>query len=436
MNRSLTLIITLAVLLVVDWYGFQAVKAATQQASPGWQRFARLLYWSFPVVALLMFALSATLGSDFWGRFKFVRGFLFSYILIGYLGKIFMVPFLLLDDLSRAFRWVISHFNSSSTVDTPIVANAPDVAVPAPTAQLRDPDTISRSEFLAKSALVASAVPAIAFTYGIVSGAHDYRIRRVPLVLKNLPKQFDGLRIAQISDIHSGSFFNKTAVKGGIEMLLREKPDMVFFTGDLVNDRAIEVKDYKDVFDKVKAPLGVFSTLGNHDYGDYAAWNSPQEKRQNLLDLERVHREMGYDLLLDEHRFLEMGGEKLAIIGIQNWGTGGFAQYGNLKKAAAGTEEAPVKLLLSHDPSHWDAQVRPLFPDIDVQFAGHTHGMQFGVETKYFRWSPVQYRYKQWAGLYEQGDQKLYVNRGYGYIGYPGRVGMPPEITIFELKKG
>lgn len=431
MNRSLTLIITLAVLLVADWYGFQAVKTATQHASPGWQRFARILYWSFPVVALFMLLTSLTLGSDFWGKFRLLRGFLFSYILIGYLGKIFMIPFLLLDDLGRGFRWVMAHFNSSSTVDS---SETQQAAIAPETHPQKD--TITRTEFLSKAALAASAIPAIGFTYGIVSGAHDYRIRRIPLVLKNLPREFDGLRIAQISDIHSGSFFNKTAVKGGIEMLMGEKPDMVFFTGDLVNDRAIEVKDYKDVFDKVKAPLGVFSTLGNHDYGDYTQWNSAQEKRQNLLDLERVHKEMGYDLLLDEHRFLEMNGEKLAIIGIQNWGTGGFAQYGNLKKAIAGTEEAPVKLLLSHDPSHWDAQVRTQFPQVDVQFAGHTHGMQFGVETKYFRWSPVQYRYKQWAGLYEEGDQKLYVNRGYGYIGYPGRVGMPPEITIFELKKG
>ncbi|MBO9637911.1 MAG: metallophosphoesterase, partial [Siphonobacter aquaeclarae] len=296
-------------------------------------------------------------------------------------------------------------------------------------------DAITRSEFLAKAALVTAAIPAVGFTWGIISGAHDYRVRKVTLKLKNLPRSFEGLRIAQVSDIHSGSFYNKTAVKGGVDLLLAEKPDLVFFTGDLVNDRAEEVKDYKAIFEKVKAPLGVYSTLGNHDYGDYASWSSPQAKRQNLEDLKRVHREMGYDLLLDEHRFIEQNGDKIAILGIQNWGTGGFAQYGNLAKANAGTDEAAVKLLLSHDPSHWDAQVRTEFSDIDVQFAGHTHGMQFGIETPYFRWSPVQYRYKQWAGLYKEGDQQLYVNRGYGFLGYPGRVGMPPEITVFELQK-
>ncbi|MFT4031058.1 MAG: metallophosphoesterase [Siphonobacter sp.] len=430
MNRSLTLPITLVILFFVDWYGFQAVKVATQNLSASWQRLASVFYWSFPVVALAMFVMSY-LVPDFWGHFRIARGFVFSYVLIGYLSKIVMVPFLLLDDLGRLLRWIIAHFNSSSPADSPVMA--PNVQVENP--DLPNRKAISRSEFLSKAALLTAAVPAVGFTWGILSGAHDYRIRRVTLSLKNLPKAFEGMKIAQISDIHSGSFFNKTAVKGGVELLMSEKPDVVFFTGDLVNDRAEEVKDYKDVFDKVKAPLGVFSTLGNHDYGDYTQWSSVKEKRQNLLDLERVHREMGYDLLLDENRFLEVNGEKIAIIGIQNWGTGGFAQYGNLQKAYRGAEEAPVKLLLSHDPSHWDAQVRPLFPDIDVQFAGHTHGMQFGIETKAIKWSPVQYRYKQWAGLYEQGNQKLYVNRGYGYIGYPGRVGMPPEITLFELKQ-
>lgn len=285
-----------------------------------------------------------------------------------------------------------------------------------------------------KTAVIAGTIPAVAMTWGIISGAHDYRIRRIKLAIKNLPKAFEGMTIAQISDIHSGSFFNKVAVKGGVEMLMKEKPDMAFFTGDLVNSRAEEVQDYIDIFNKVKAPLGVFSTFGNHDYGDYVQWNTDAAKRQNLKDLALSHKLMGYDLLMDENRTIELGGEKLSIVGVQNIsGQDRFRTYGNLEKAIKGTEESSVKLLLSHDPTHWDKEVNKKFKDIDVMFSGHTHGTQFGVTIAGKTYSPAQWAYKQWAGLYELGDQKLYINRGYGYIGYPGRIGMPPEISIFEL---
>ncbi len=294
---------------------------------------------------------------------------------------------------------------------------------------------IPRSEFLAKTALLAASVPFGAMTYGIISGAHDYRVRRSTIKLPNLPKEFDGIKIAQLSDIHTGSFFNKTAVKGGVEMLMKEKPDVIFFTGDLVNNESSEVKNYVDVFDKLKAPHGVFSVTGNHDYGDYQSWSSQEAKQENFKGLIEAHRMMGFDLLMNEHRFININGEKIAIIGNENWGGGRFAKYGRLDKAYAGTEEAPVKILLSHDPSHWDAQVRPLYPDIDLMLSGHTHGFQFGVEIGNFKWSPSQYAYKQWAGLHQEGSQYLYVNRGYGYLGYPGRIGMPPEITIIELKR-
>lgn len=217
-------------------------------------------------------------------------------------------------------------------------------------------------------------------------------------------------------------------------MLLREKPDMIFFTGDLVNNQASEVKEYLPIFEKVRAPLGVFSVTGNHDYGDYHRWETQEAKSRNFSDLVQAHKALGYDILMNENRIIEQGGEKLAIIGNENWGVR-FSKYGKLEQAYQGSEEAAVKLLLSHDPTHWDAQVRPNFPDIDVTFAGHTHGFQFGVEIGDFKWSPVQYVYKQWADLHREGDQYLYVNRGFGYIGYPGRVGIPPELTIFELKK-
>jgi predicted MPP superfamily phosphohydrolase len=296
--------------------------------------------------------------------------------------------------------------------------------------------SIPRSEFLAKTALVAATIPFGAMAYGVISGAHDYRVRRLTVKLPNLPKAFDGLKIGHLSDIHSGSFFNRTAVKGGVEMMMKEKPDMIFFTGDLVNNEASEVIDYIDIFNKLKAPHGVFSVTGNHDYGDYHQWNSIQAKQRNFKDLIQAHRLLGFNMLMNDHHFVEQGGEKIAVIGIENWGAGRFSKHGNLDKAYAGTEEAAVKLLLSHDPSHWDAQVRPLYPDIDITFAGHTHGFQFGVELGGIKWSPSQYIYKQWAGLYKEGKQHLYVNRGFGFLGYPGRIGMPPELTVIELKRG
>jgi len=425
MSRLLVIVVVSALMLLIDWYVFQAVKTVTDESSEGTRRTATLVYWGFTGLVLIAYWLVQFSPPDAFGRVT--RNFLYTFIVIPYLCKLLPVIVLLIDDLSRLGRWLVS------LVNRPDIRTAVDdtrqATIPAT-------DTISRSEFLMKTALVAGAVPLVGFTYGIISGAHDYRVRRVKLPLKNLPSGFNGLRIAQVSDIHSGSFFNKTAVKGGVELLLGEKPDLVFFTGDLVNNTADEVKDYIDIFGKVKAPLGVYSTLGNHDYGDYVAWSSLDAKRRNLQTLMAAHGHMGWNLMMDEHRILKQGGDELALIGIQNWGAGErWPKYGNLAKAYSGTEDTPVKLLLSHDPSHWDAQVRKQFPAIDVMFAGHTHGMQFGVEVGEFKWSPSQYVYKQWAGLYQQGSQYLYVNRGYGYLGYPGRLGILPEITLFELVK-
>lgn len=400
--------------LAIDYYVFQAVIMVSKNWSEIWKNSFRYIFWIptlLCVLALFWWAFDNpyTYSANF-------RNWVITGIVTVYFSKIFAVVFLFAEDLQRGVRYVYSLFDGAKPEGLP--------GTPIP-----------RSEFLSKAALVAAAVPFGAFTYGIISGAHDYRIKRLTVTLPNLPKSFDGLSIGQISDIHSGSFFNKTAVKGGVEMLMKEKPDVIFFTGDLVNNQSSEVKDYIDVFSKVKAPLGVYSVTGNHDYGDYYSWESADAKTQNFQDLIRAHKELGFDLLLNEHRWLEMGGEKIAIIGNENWGAGRFSKYGKLDKAHAGTEEAAVKLLLSHDPSHWDAQVRSEYQDIDLTFAGHTHGFQFGVEIGGFKWSPSQYVYKQWAGLYENKGQYLYVNRGFGFIGYPGRVGIPPELTIVALKR-
>lgn len=414
-NRFMYWFLVIVILLLIDIYVFQAILNITKDWTSVGKPIVRYGFWVPTVVCI-----SAMLFFIFGDADKMshtMRSFWFTGIFAVYISKVFAVLVLIIDDLHRVMKWVASLFYRGAEGQLP-------------------GNPITRSEFLSKAAMAAAAVPFTAMAYGVISGAHDYRVRRKTVYLPNLPRAFDGIRIGQLSDIHTGSFFNKTAVKGGVEMVLNEKPDLLFLTGDLVNNEAAELKEYIEIFGKLKAPLGVFSVTGNHDYGDYKQWPSQQAKTQNLNDLFAGHREMNFNLLLNENRMIELSGEKLAIIGVENWGMGGFIKKGRLDVAYAGTEAAAVKLLLSHDPSHWDAQVRPLFPDIDLMFAGHTHGFQFGVEIGNIKWSPSQYVYKQWAGLYQEGEQYLYVNRGFGYLGYPGRIGMPPEITILELKRG
>ena len=402
------------VLLLLDYYFFQGIVAASKNWAPIWKSIIRYGFWlptALSVLALLWWAFD-----DPYKYSANVRNWVITGLVATYFSKFFGILFLFMDDLHRGVRWVVQLFKKGTD------------------GKLHG-EIISRSEFMSQAALVATAIPFGAMAFGIISGAHDYRVKRITVKLPNLPKSFDGLRIGQVSDIHSGSFFNKAAVKGGVEMMMKEKPDVLFFTGDLVNNETTEVKDYTEIFNKLKAPLGVFSVTGNHDYGNYKAWPSQEVKQRNFKDLIAAHKHMGYDILMNEHRIIEQGAEKIAILGVENWGTGRFPKYGKMSEAYAGTEDVSVKLLLSHDPSHWDEEVRKLYPDIDLMFAGHTHGFQFGVEIGGFQWSPSQYAYKQWAGLYTEGRQHLYVNRGFGYLGYPGRIGMPPELTIVELKK-
>ena len=412
MNRLFGLILVVVFFLIIDFYFFQAVKTLTRGLTENTRRIINFIYWSIPVISLAMTLAAFTLFPEYLSAKT--RNLMAAGVFLIYLSKILGSVFLLIGDIVNLIRYWGQK-----------VIEKPDSPQPA---------TLTRSEFLATGALAVGGLNLGTMVFGIISGAHDYRVRKVPLYIKNLPKKFDGMTIAQLSDIHSGSFYNKTAVNGGVDMLLAEKPDVVFFTGDLVNNEAKELEDYFNTFKRVKAPLGVYSTLGNHDYGDYMSWESEAAKRKNLETLIQGHKLMGWDILMDENRSLKVDGESIGIVGIQNWGMGGFIKKGDLKKALQNTEDQPVKLLLSHDPSHWRAQVAGHQPDINVAFAGHTHGMQYGVEIGDFKWSPVQYRYKEWAGLYKEADQQLYVNRGFGFIGYPGRVGILPEISIFTLK--
>jgi predicted MPP superfamily phosphohydrolase len=341
---------------------------------------------------------------------------MFSIVIGIIIAKIIAVLFFLVDDIRRVLQW---GFVKTSTIINP---NSEQEA------------NISRSVFMSWLGIAASGSLFGTLLYGF-KNKYSYQLRKEKLHFNNLPNAFRGLKILHISDIHAGSFLDKKDVELGIDLILKQQADLILFTGDLVNNTASEMKNYKDLFSLIKAPLGVFSVLGNHDYGDYVQW--PQDgisKEENLNLLKQTHAEMGWNLLMNQHQLIEKEGEKIAILGIENWSAkGNFPKYGDLKRAYEGSEKYPFKILLSHDPSHWHAQVRKDYKDIDLTLSGHTHGMQFGVELPGFKWSPIQYVYKEWAGLYEELNAKLYVNRGFGFLGYPGRVGILPEITLIEL---
>ncbi|MEQ9187214.1 MAG: metallophosphoesterase [Cryomorphaceae bacterium] len=414
MNRLLLFLILSSALLVFDIYAYQGLKVVITGFPGLVQRLFKVLFWGLSVITLLSFLLYEPLSSHVQGRKVLM---LFATIgVANILGKLIFALWLLVDDAFRGLQWVWNKLN-------PPLKNADG--------------GISRNEFLAGVGAISASLPLLSMTWGVVSGAHDYRVRRRTLEIPNLPAGFEGYRILQISDIHCGSFWNRSAVKRGIQMINDEAADAVFFTGDMVNNRASELEEWVDVFNKITAKDGVFSVLGNHDYGDYVPWNSPEDKAKNLEHLVDLQRNgLGWDVLINEHRILRRNGDQISVVGIENWGAKGrFPKYGNLEKATEGLADDTVQLLLSHDPSHWKEQVIPEFPHIDAMFAGHTHGMQFGIEVGNIKWSPVRYFYPEWADLYKVGRQQLYVNRGFGYIGYPGRFGILPEISVFTLER-
>lgn len=415
MRNSPFWLIIIGLMLVLDFYVFQAIKVVAQSAGPKTKSILYITYWSLSILALIVFVVLPYLHLDNFS--KGLRSVVFALIVAIFFAKFAATVFLLIDDIRRGLQWIAGKLFFSNTEGDSI----------------QEGESISRSLFLSWVGLAAGGTILASLINGFFN-KYDYHVRKVPLSFAKLPPSFKGLKIVQISDIHSGSFNNKAAVERGVQKIMGLKPDLILFTGDLVNNRADEMREYIAVFNKLSAPLGVFSVLGNHDYGDYEQWESLAVKRQNLERLKSIHKEMGWQLLLNEHVLLDRNGEKIALLGVENWSAKArFPKYGKLPAAYTGTENIPFKILMSHDPSHWDAEVRTNFGDIDLMLAGHTHGMQFGVELPWLKWSPVQYVYKQWAGLYEEKEQKLYVNRGFGFIGYPGRVGILPEITLLEL---
>ncbi len=411
-------------ILLIDLYAFQSIKAATARlAAEHWRSGIRIAYWA--VTAAFVLGLVAALVWAYVGRsFNTRYGYLlFGALVLLYLPKLVLCVVMLGEDVYRIGHYVFT--KAFMVFEGGIKPDAQDSS-----------HFISRSTFLSQAGLALASIPFASVAYGLWRGGYNYKVHAHTLTFPNLPAAFDGFKLVQLSDIHSGSFTRREEVLRGVEMANAQGADVILFTGDIVNNTADELDPWMDVFNRLTAPLGVYSILGNHDYGDYVRWESAEKKAANLQDLKARHGKLGLRLLLNENIQLERNGEKIALLGVENWGLPPFPRYGNLDTASRGAEHLPFKILMSHDPSHWDAQVLGHATKPDLTLSGHTHGMQFGVEIPGFRWSPVQYRYPRWAGLYEAGMQKLYVNRGFGFIGFPGRVGIWPEVTVLTLKRG
>lgn len=398
--------LVILIYLLLDFYAFQAVRTLIRNP---WINF---IYIAITVIALsglfYEFVLAGTPKS-----MSPPRSYIFGFFLVVSVPKIILVLSMFGEDIVRVGMGVVSKVSGNS--------NGEFMA--------------SRRKFVSTMAIGVASIPFFSLIYGIIKGKYNYRVLKYVLEFDDLPESFDGYTITQLSDIHSGSFDSHEKVGYGIRLANKQNSDMIVFTGDLVNTVSDEMVAWKDLFSKLEAKDGVYSVLGNHDYGDYAQWDRPEQKEANLQRLKDIQKEMGWDLLLNENRLLERNGERIALIGVENWGKG-FIKAGDLERASAGVKDSDFKVLLSHDPSHWELKVKTDPKNYQLTLSGHTHGMQFGIEIPgIVHWSPIQYKYKQWAGVYEKAGRFINVNRGFGYLAYPGRVGIWPEITVIELKK-
>jgi predicted MPP superfamily phosphohydrolase len=394
--------------ILVDIYAFQAVKTLTK---------INWLHISYVILSLLV------LGNYIYqfsqpnpsGGFGGGRGFAMGFVLAFIVSKILLTVFMFGEDIVRFVVAIYNRlFSTKASFEMP-----------------------SRRIFLSQIALGIAAIPFASLLYGMYKGKYNFKVLNYTLYFNDLPDAFDGYRITQISDIHSGSFDNKEKIEYAVDLVNEQKGDTILFTGDLVNNKATEMDSWMETFSRLNAKDGVFSILGNHDYGDYVEWESDQAKLNNVEDLKKVHSKLGWDLLLNEHRFLERNGERIALVGVENWGAGGFKKMGDLDLAGKGLSPQEFKVLMSHDPSYWQEKIKNDGNNYHLTLSGHTHGMQFGIEIPgWFKWSPVQYRYENWAGIYEEFGRYINVNRGFGYLAYPGRVGIWPEISVIELRKG
>lgn len=403
MTRFLIIVSILYVSFAV--YSFQGVKTLFKAS---WVQWLYVLILAFALGYFILKINMYSPGSAMKTSVAISGGVFFSFFVLVFLWSVFM----LIEDVVRL---VILGYNA---------INHSAQSIP------------SRRKFISTIGLGMAALPFGALLYGMVKGRYNYKVLRYTMEYDDLPEAFDGYQITQISDIHSGSFDNKEKLEYAIDLINEQKSDVLLFTGDLVNNKADEMYPWKSVFSKLEAKDGMFSILGNHDYGDYIEWDSAQAKKANLEELKSLQKDIGFDLLLNESRYLKKGNDRIALVGVENWGKGGFKKAGDLKKAASAIDKNDFKILMSHDPSHWEEKVIHDEYHYHLTLSGHTHGMQFGIEIPgWIKWSPAKWRYKYWAGIYKEMGQYINVNRGFGFLGYHGRVGIWPEITVITLKK-
>jgi uncharacterized protein len=391
MAKRLPLIILLW--LTADYYFHQALQTVVNSSAYLWA------YWLIDILLMggIVTAIFVRRGSRIQ---QTLITWLMGLMLLSFVPRLFSLPFLLVEDITRPFR-----------------------GFPP------------RAFWVSELTLATAAILFLIVLFGITRGRHFYRVRRETIYFPDLPEAFDGFTITQITDVHSGSFTNPAGVQKGLDLVNAQQSDVILFTGDLVNNQASEMDRWIPAFAELNATMGKFSVLGNHDYGDYIQWVTPEAKRDNLTRLKQVHSKIGFRLLLDEAITLQKGNQSVTLLGVENWGKGGFHKYGDLKKATASVRDDAFKILMSHDPSHWEAVTLDHHQHIHLTLSGHTHGMQFGIELFGFKWSPIKYVYKQWAGLYRAKERFLYVNRGFGFLGLKGRIGMWPEVAVITLKR-
>jgi len=398
---------------------FRAIRTHTSELNNYLKYTIYILFWLLPIILLSAWLYYKLYPGQIDFRSSKLFLFMGAFFVVFTLPKLIIFSFQLIDDFSKLAAFLLKKF---STPDELLYRNA---------------EKISRSDFISRLALIISAVPFLASIYGIVAGRFNFNVVKKTLSFTKLPASFDGFKIVQFSDLHIGSLAgHKDQLEKAIDLINEQKPDVIFFTGDMVNNIATELDGWEKTLSKLSAKHGVFSVLGNHDYGEYFPWDNEEDKQANIQSLKNRQKNMNFNLLLNDNRIIGKNGEQIAIVGVENWGNPPFPQYGNLQKALEKTENVPFKLLLSHDPTHFDMQVAGK-EDIALSFSGHTHGMQFAINFGGISWSPVKWKYKKWRGLYQHknNEQYLYVNIGLGYIGFPGRVGTDPEITVIELKK-
>ena len=406
---ALRLLIFIIIISIIEFYAFQAFKTITK------------IKWILTTYQLLSLAIILFIIYQF---SKFDRSvgqtrqtlFTLGLMLLFLVPKLILAFFMLLEDVFRIFSGSITYFMGDNDNGTFLP---------------------ERRKFVSQIALGLASVPFLSLIYGMTKGKYNFKVIKQTLYFADLPEAFDGFTITQISDIHSGSFDNPEKIEHAIDLINQQKTDLMLFTGDIVNTHATEMHPWIDTFNKIEShPYGKFSVLGNHDYGEYVEWPSQKAKDKNFEAIKDLYRQIGFKLLLNENVKIKKGNDEIVLVGVENWGHN-FKQAGDLTKASENLNPEDFKILMSHDPSHWEYEVKKHPKNFHLTLSGHTHGFQFGIEIPgFFKWSPVQYVYKQWAGLYEEFNRQIYVNRGFGFHAYPGRVGIWPEITVFELKKG